>query len=158
MTNEETIKAYLKGNKESGINSNKTIFFSYEHIFSYGAHYLLGLKYGNGILLVNNYRYSATTGKHISMLERHAFGMGYKVFEVPNLNIVPLELKDTRDEYQIQTDLNDHKANIAYYENMISEAETKLKRARKDNMKSFYQSHINHIKDTLNDYKECFNL
>lgn len=158
MTNQETIKAYLNGNKAHGKNTNCTIFYSHNHIFSYGYHYLLGLKYGNGILLVNNTGYSVTTGKHISMLEREAFKMGYKVFEVPNIDLVALEFLDTRDEHQVNSDNKDHKANIDYYQSLIDEATKKLNRARKEYMKDFYTSHIQHITDTLNDYKACFNL
>lgn len=79
MTNEQTLRAWVRGN-ECPVNNNKTIIGAGAKVYSYGAHYILGMRYNTTqTICVNNRKYSTTTSRHASLLERIAEQEGYKV-------------------------------------------------------------------------------
>ena len=65
-TNKETIKNYLQQEKTHGNSQN--VFYSYDMIYSYGYHYILGKFINDDILIINDKGYSNTTSKHIHLL------------------------------------------------------------------------------------------
>jgi hypothetical protein len=49
-----------------GQNSGNTMYFRDASIYSYGSHYLAARIYNGNTVLINEYRYSMSTGKHLS--------------------------------------------------------------------------------------------
>lgn len=84
-TNKETIKNYLEQKKNHGNSQN--VFYSYDMIYSYGYHYILGKFINDNILIINDTGYSNTTSKHISLLRYKANEMN-----IINYNITDVEL------------------------------------------------------------------
>ena len=69
-SNSDLIHAFANRNIESGRNSTGSLFLASKgkEIYSYGYHYLLSEHLNNSTVLINDTGYSATTGKHISMV------------------------------------------------------------------------------------------
>ena len=103
-TNKETIKNYLEQKKNHGNSQN--VFYSYDMIYSYGYHYILGKFINDDILIINDKGYSNTTSKHIHLLRDTANEMN-----INNYNITNIELN--------------------YVYNQIKYLENKLHKARK---------------------------
>jgi hypothetical protein len=67
-TNRETIEAYVYKREESGCNSNDTIFFEDDIIYSYGYHFPMAKRFGD-VYVVNMDKYSRTTSTHQTILK-----------------------------------------------------------------------------------------
>tara|TARA_R110002074_G_scaffold124129_4_gene260378 strand:+ start:744 stop:1700 length:957 start_codon:yes stop_codon:yes gene_type:complete len=70
--NSEAIHYFANEVQESGQNQTRSIFFNGNKLYSYGYHYLLGLRLNNGTLIINDDGYSVSTGRHISILRSAA--------------------------------------------------------------------------------------
>lgn len=85
-SNKETIKTYLKQDKEHGQSAN--VFFSYSKIYSYGYHYILGKFIDDNFLIINDTGYSATTSKHIHLLRDTANEMNIVNYNLTNIDLI----------------------------------------------------------------------
>ena len=65
--NSEAINYFANNVQDNGCNQTRSIFFEGNKIYSYGYHYLLGLRLKNA-LIINDNGYSVSTSKHISEL------------------------------------------------------------------------------------------
>jgi len=54
--------------QDSGRNDGKSLYFKGNTIWSYGRHFVAGVIYPGKIVLINQHRYSPTTGKHLSCI------------------------------------------------------------------------------------------
>lgn len=67
MTNKEIITKFVKG-ATTGKNSNRSLFIEGDTIYSYGYHFPLARRLGDGTFWVNPDKYSVTTSKQQSMV------------------------------------------------------------------------------------------
>ena len=84
-TNKETIKNYLEQKKNHGNSQN--VFYSYDIIYSYGYHYILGKFIKDDILIINDNGYSNTTSKHIHLLRDTANEMNIINYNISNVEL-----------------------------------------------------------------------
>ena len=85
-TNKETIKNYLQQEKTHGNSQN--VFYSYDMIYSYGYHYILGKFIKDDILIINDKGYSNTTSKHIHLLRDTANEMNIINYSVSDVELI----------------------------------------------------------------------
>lgn len=69
--------------QSEGYGPNKSIYFEDSRIYSYGAHYCIGMIMPDGVTLLNDSRYSVTTSKHRTMV-RYAVSNRTRIY-VPDL-------------------------------------------------------------------------
>jgi len=122
FNNTDIGRAWASGKYERGKGSN--IFFEGDTIYSYGYHFKIARKVGEGVYLFNARGYSPTTSKQQTQVRR---GLSGKVFTVVSLE-------------------PDHKENIIYY---IQELMKRLNDAHRS--RKFKDSHFERS-ETL--YKE----
>ena len=67
--NSEAIHYFANNIQDSGRNATSSIFFKGDKIYSYGYHYVLGIRLPGNAILINNTGYSISTSKHISELQ-----------------------------------------------------------------------------------------
>ena len=123
VTNEGVINAFVNGLSNEGKNTNKSIFFEGDTIFSYGKHYAMAKKVGS-IFLVNDTKYSNTTSKQISILRRN----------LPSFAV----------EIMVKNPLGTIEENINYFEQKLDEIEAKLNKTRL--YKDFYLAQIEDLR------------
>jgi hypothetical protein len=66
FSNSQLAHVWAQQNQSSGRNSGNTMYFRDSSIYSYGSHYLAARIYNGNTVLINEYRYSVSTGKHLS--------------------------------------------------------------------------------------------
>lgn len=76
MNNREVARTWANQSKPKGRSSNGNFYFEGPVLYSYGPHYVAGLIL-NGFTFVNDDRYSATTGRHVSMARQAATDSHY---------------------------------------------------------------------------------
>jgi len=144
FSNQELFHIYASGTQSHGRSSNGNVYFENGVLYSYGKHFPIAMEYGDKYLFTND-SYSVTTSKHVSQARsalRHR-----DCIELPALRIVQELLWIKRrakqgDKYYKQ-DLPKQAA--AYCKGMareIQNAQDKLKRARSEWMKSYWQGEI----------------
>jgi len=69
-TNEDVIKAWYWVKSGDGRNTNESIYFRGDTIFSYGEHFPMAHRLSSGTFMVNGDTYSSTTSHHQSILRR----------------------------------------------------------------------------------------
>lgn len=99
---------WAQQDKPEGRNRAKTVFFNGPSIYSYGLHFEMA-RFVNNVVLVNSARYSVTTAKHRSWVQRSI--NQYTSFTVPSMT--------------------DHKANITYLIDQAKSSYDIATRARK---------------------------
>jgi len=144
FSNQELFHIYASGAQEYGRSANGNVYFENGVLYSYGKHFPIALEY-RGKYLFTNDSYSVTTSKHVGQARsalRHR-----DCIELPALRVVQelLWIKERAkqgDKYHKQ-DLPKQAA--AYCKGMareIQNAQEKLKRARSDWMKEYWQGEI----------------
>ena len=68
FNNKEIMQIFNEQKQSEGKNSSGSIYFYDNKIYSYGSHYLLGEFIDKDTIIINDYGYSNTTSKHISLL------------------------------------------------------------------------------------------
>lgn len=84
MTNNNTVKAYLLGDKETGSNGLGSLSFEHDVMYSYVtrvAKKVLSID-GNLIVQITNIKYSNTTTKQCSMLKNECRKQGIAWAEI----------------------------------------------------------------------------
>jgi len=130
MTNAKVMQQFISGIKNEGHNTNQSIFFEGDVVFSYGYHFPLGIKFG-GELVVNCDSYSNTTAKHRNeLLSAHGYGL---VIDAPTEAMKELR-NGNLQEFK-------NKA-VDYQKELIAEAESKIKKVRTARMGEFWNDRI----------------
>lgn len=106
---------WAQRSQPKGRNSEETIFFEDDKIYSYGHHYLMAMFHGQSLVLMNENNYSPTTVGHKSGCWQAIDHTKYKVIDVPSPD--PF----TKPH---------HVKNLGYFEGVILDCIQKQKRAR----------------------------
>lgn len=132
VTNEGVVNAFINGLSTEGRNTNQSIFFRNDTIFSYGSHYPMAKKVGNTVL-VNDTKYSNTTSKQVRIL----------------LNSL---VKTRFISISVKNPLGTIEENVAYFEEKIAELTAKMAKSRV--YKDYYLQCIEEIKEFKTIYLE----
>lgn len=77
---------WAQGRQESARSHNGNFYFIGSRIYSYGSHFVAGVRLPDGTFLVNDSGYSQTTvGKHMPAVRR---ATGYKYHSLPDLTVI----------------------------------------------------------------------
>lgn len=98
FSNREVARAWAKQAQSEGRNSNRSLYFRGSEIYSYGSHYLAAKIYGadgHRFALVNDYKYSKTTARHLSYIRQALTNAGIPYTEVPEVE-APREVTANR--------------------------------------------------------------
>jgi hypothetical protein len=146
FSNQELFHIYASGAQEYGRSANGNVYFENGILYSYGKHFPIALEYGGKYLFTRD-SYSVTTSKHVSQARsalRHR-----DCIELPALRVIQELLwikgraKNSHNPEYYRQDLPKQAA--AYCKGMareIQNAQGKLKRARSDWMKEYWQGEI----------------
>ena len=123
------------------------MFFYNKKIYSYGYHYCAGNILDNGIVLLNNTRYSNTTAKHMSKIY---YAVNHKkTIYVKEPNVLPLGEKTSYNKIT-----GSHKNNIDDFLSQIETLCVKHIRAQKYS----YVNQIEKLKSDIVSYCEIMNI
>ena len=147
-TNNQVVKDYFNGIESEGLH----IYSCGKTLYSYGCHYVAVTKANNKrneeLYIINSYKYSNTTTKHLCIVKNY----------VPNnyveiLNAISLSTfcgKYVFDKRVIDT--------LIYESENILEFMLKLKRARSERSIKYYSRYIEYSKNNLKTYIKFFDL
>lgn len=135
FNNSSVTVAFVKQGQSEGRNSNGSMYFVDNVLYSYGSHFPM-CKIVGDTAIVTNRRYSSTTGKHMSSLHSALRGTTLRVIEVEN----PLAAR-----------INEVTANVKELIDAIED--TKLKASRSRKYKDCLNESVNRQSVNLTNYQ-----
>lgn len=98
-SNWDVAHAFNLQNQAKGRNSNGSIFFENDRIYSYGRHYIIAQFLTPEIIVINNRGYSVTTQKHINIVTSATSDKKQVFTSFGEVKQVYYKLKESRETY-----------------------------------------------------------